>query len=67
MKNAKLTSKGVASNDVNMAAMLAPKQRQRCNADQQATLIPRIQAASAKVARNEACRLIWLTSKGVAA
>ena len=52
----------VASHDANMAAMLAPKQRQRCNADQQATPIPRIQVASAKVARNEACRLMWLTS-----
>ena len=54
----------VASHDANMAAMLAPKQRQRCNADRQATLIPRIQAASAKVARNEACRLMRLSSNG---
>ena len=59
---------GVASHDANMAAMLAPKQRPTLQcADRQATPLPRIQVSSAKVARNEACRLMWLTSKGVAA
>ena len=40
--------------------------KQIIKADRQ-TPISRIQVASAKVARNEACRLMWLTSKGVAA